>query len=340
MSDVTARQRRPGGCPALFNIHHCKRANDGRSAAPHDVITFSNGRLHVDCSPADSRFLTRRAVLAGLGVAAISPAAFAAGPNPRPPLRLSGSTIMFKTLPIEQAVARLAALGFPAVDIWSAHENCPHLDDVQQRLGPAGLRDLLARHKIALYAFSVYRGGYARYAKLLGESGGGVAVQGSTKPVPPSELTAAMKAYLESLKPLVELAHQNNSYLAIENHGHALLDSLDSIKAFVDLNRDERLGIALAPYHLQRRNESVEQAIATAGKQLLFFYAWQNATGFEQLPGVGPTDMRPWLRALEAAGYKHPISPFMHGEPEPDDMARLLATSCQALQRWHDDVPA
>jgi sugar phosphate isomerase/epimerase len=150
-----------------------------------------------------------------------------------------------------------------------------------------------------------------------------------------------MKAYLESLKPLVELAHRHGSYLAIENHGHALLDSLDSIKAFVELNRDERLGIALAPYHLQRRNESVEQAIAAAGEQLLFFYAWQNAPGVEQLPGVGPTDMGPWLRALAAANYKHPVSPFMHGEPEPDDMARLLTTACQSLQRWHErDVPA
>ena len=33
-------------------------------------------------------------------------------------------------------VARIAALGFEAVDIWSAYDKCPHLDDAATRLGP------------------------------------------------------------------------------------------------------------------------------------------------------------------------------------------------------------
>ena len=36
-------------------------------------------------------------------------------------LRLSTSSIHYKELPIEQACARIAELGFDAVDIWSAH---------------------------------------------------------------------------------------------------------------------------------------------------------------------------------------------------------------------------
>ena len=91
-------------------------------------------------------------------------------------MRLSTSSIHYLHLPIEQACERIAKLGFEAVDIWSAHQGCPHLDDVAKRLGADGLRKVLDQQKLKLFAFSVYAGGYARYAQLLGESGGGVAV--------------------------------------------------------------------------------------------------------------------------------------------------------------------
>jgi sugar phosphate isomerase/epimerase len=246
-------------------------------------------------------------------------------------MRLSCSSIGFSSLPIEEACARIAALGFDAIDVWSAHAGCPHLDDVSTRLGPQGLRDLLAKYGLALYAFSVYRGGYPRYAELLGKSGGGVAVRGSAPPCEPAELSSRMKAFLEALKPELELAEKYDSYLAIENHGHALLDSLDSFKAFVDLNAHPRLGIAVAPYHLQAIGTPVEEAIAVAGKQLLFFYAWQNAPGTGQLPGHGPTDCTPWIAALAKADYAWYVNPFMHHEPEPDAMSQAMAKSCAYL---------
>jgi len=130
-------------------------------------------------------------------------------------MRLSTSSIHFMQLPIEQACERIAGLGFEAIDIWSAHEGCPHLDDVAERLGPDGLKKLLAEHKLKLFAFSVYRGGYARYADLLGKAGGGVAVRGSAPPCKPEELNARMRKFLEELKPLAELAEQHLSLIHI-----------------------------------------------------------------------------------------------------------------------------
>lgn len=247
--------------------------------------------------------------------------------------RLSTSSNHFKTLPIEEACRRIAALGFDGIDLWSAYEECPHLDDALARLGGAGLRELLERHRLGLCSFSTYVGGYAKYAALLGDTGGGVAIQGSTAPCPPAELTSRMRAFLESLKPLVELAERHRSKLAIENHGHALLDSLDSFKAFVDLNSSPHLGIALAPYHLQAGGASVPEAIRIAGSQLLFFYAWQNQPGTAQLPGHGPTDFAPWLRALADIRYPGYLNPFMHGHVEPDDMSTALAAARDYLKR-------
>lgn len=248
-------------------------------------------------------------------------------------LRLSASSINFSSLPIEEACKRIAALGFEAVDIWSAHAGCPHLDDVQNRLKAEGLLRLLEECRLKLYSFSVYQGGYLRYAQLLGECGGGVAIRGSAPPCESKELVPKMKAFLESLKPELEKAETYNSFLAIENHGHALLDSCDSLKAFVDLNTHPRLGIALAPYHIQARNESVEAAILTCGQQLFYFYAWQYESGLNQLPGYGGTDFTPWLKALSQISYKWYINPFMHHEPPPEEMSVALENSRNYLIR-------
>jgi sugar phosphate isomerase/epimerase len=265
----------------------------------------------------------------------------ALGAEGRWKMRLSGSSIAFSSLSIEQACERIAGLGFEAIDVWSAHAGCPHLDDVLNRLGPEGLKSLLAKNKLKLYAFSVYRGGYPRYAELLGKSGGGVAIRGSAGPCEPAELTKGMKAFLEGLKPEIELAEKHDSYLAIENHGNALLHSLDSFKAFTDLNAHPRLGIALAPYHVQAAGESVEEAIAISGGQLLFFYAWQKAPEAGQLPGYGPTDCTPWIAALAKAKYRWYVNPFMHHEPEPDAMSEALAKSRDYLKECYTKaVPA
>lgn len=281
----------------------------------------------------------RRQFLAGASRAAICGSIVGtarAAPRTEPwTMRLSASTIAFSALPIEKACERIAGLGFEGVDIWSAYTGCPHLDDVQKRLGPDGLREILARNKLTLFAFSVYIGGYPKYAELLGRAGGSVAVAGSAGPCEPKELVPRMKSFLEGLKPQLELAEKHGSHLAIENHGATLLDSVDSLKAFTDLNRSGRLGIALAPFHIQARGESVPAAIAAAGTQLFYFYAWQYdpAMSLKQLPGIGPTDCAPWIAALAQARYRGFVNPFLHDQPPPDETAEALARSRDYLKQ-------
>jgi len=253
-------------------------------------------------------------------------------------MKLSTSSIHFKELPIEKACEKIAGLGFEGIDIWSAHDKCPHLDDALQRLGSDVLKRVLAEHKLKLFAFSVYKGGYSKYAALLGKAGGGVAVRGSARAVKPSELRARMKEFIESMKPRYELAEKYNSYLAIENHGRALLNSLDSFKAFVDINKSPRLGIALAPYHLQSIKASVPEVIRICGDQLLFFYAWQKAPKAQQLPGVGPTDMTGWIQALADIRYRGYVNPFMHGHPGTEVMAANLTKSRNYLKRCYNKI--
>ena len=300
-----------------------------------------NARLNC-ASTAMGRREFLQAATPGAAAGLILPSMLASPALARPSaiwkMRLSTSSIHYSQLSVEQACEKISALKFDAVDIWSAHAGCPHLDDTLNRLGPERLKQLLARRKLSLFAFSVYQGGFGRYAELLGKAGGGVAVRGSSRPCKPNELTARMRDFLESLKPEVELAERHNSYLAIENHGNALFDSLDSFKAFVDLNHSRRLGIALAPYHLQSLGASVEEAISISGPQLFFFYAWQRAKGIDQLSGHGPTDFTPWIAALAKARYRGCVNPFMHGEVDTDDMSAALAKSRDYLKQCYRTV--
>jgi hypothetical protein len=120
--------------------------------------------------PASRRQFLADAAAAGAACLAANRSTHAAEPKPWT-MRLATSSIHYMHLPIEGACEQIARLGFEAIDIWSAHAGCPHLDDVQKRLGPDGLKKLLARQKLDLFAFSTYRGGYKRYAELLGKAG-------------------------------------------------------------------------------------------------------------------------------------------------------------------------
>jgi sugar phosphate isomerase/epimerase len=64
---------------------------------------------------------------------------------------------------------------------------------------------------------------------------------------------------------------------------------------------------------------------------LKFFYAWQLEGGRKQLPGIGPVDFTPWLKALSEMNYQGPVNPFMHGEATPDQMDSDLGESREYL---------
>jgi len=273
--------------------------------------------------------LTRRACLAGFAAAPLAAAA------PAWRMRLSASSIMFWQQNVIQACQTIAKLGCEGVDIWSAFHHCTHLEESRVRFTvKGGLKALLAQSKLQLSAATVYWTGVGPFADYLGEAGGAVVVRGSGNDTE-GGATAKMRAFLETLKPDLELAEKHNLRIAVENHsGPQLLNRLDTIKAFVDLNRSPRLGIALAAFHVQKSGESVEEAIRVCGQQLLFFYAWQlgELTGYAQLPGHGGVDCAPWIAALKGIGYEGFVNVFMHGDRDPKEMQAAVAKSLAYLR--------
>jgi len=255
-------------------------------------------------------------------------------------MRLAFSTVMLAELPIEEVCARAANLGFEAIDLWAPFDRCQHLADVADRLGPEGLKKILNQHQLTLASFTTYGSKtdserFPKFADFIAKFGGGTVVRESQyMDVPPDNLTAAMRAFFEKLKPQIELAASSNVRLAIENHSSALLNSTDSFKAFLDLNpAPQHVGIGIAPYHLQHIKAPIEEIIRSVGPQLLFFYAWQTGRGIHQLPGHGPLDFRPILKALADIRYSGHVNPFMHGYPTPEALAEAITTSQEYLIR-------
>lgn len=295
------------------------------------------------------RFLTGAAAAVATTIPMAQSLGRAASRRPAWQMRLSTSSLHYRGLPLADACRRIGNLGFGGVDVWSHFEwagpLCEHLEEGVEKMGPAAFADLLEKNELSLFAASCYAVPVVKYLPALSELGGCVVVRGSRAVQGPettltlADLKTQMRQFLESLKPELEMVAKNRCTLAIENHsGKSLLNRLDSIKVFTELNQHEHLGIALAPYHIQRNQESVDEAIRLCGHQLKFFYAWQYADGTKQLPGIGPTDVRPWLQALADVNYRGYVNPFMHHEPAPDDMDQALKTSRDYLRKTYAEL--
>ncbi len=312
----------------------------------HQVAVSRHTPTHLD----RRQFLAAAAAAATVTAAPLTHAwARSTDEKPSWKMKLSTSSLHYRSLSLVEACQRIHQLGFEGIDVWAHFEwagpLCEHLEEGLEKMGPEKFAGLLQQHKLTLFAASCYTVPVKKFAPLLGKVGGSViirgsqAVQGSAATITLSDLKAQTQQFLESLKPELDVAAENHCTLAIENHsGNSLLNTLDSIKVFTELNKNPHLGIALAPYHIQLNKESVEQSIRTAGDQLKFFYAWQHGDATDQLPGIGPTDMRPWLQALADINYPGYVNPFMHFEPEPHEMDQALKTSHAYLQKIYAEV--
>ena len=254
-------------------------------------------------------------------------------------MKLSTSSLHYRSLPLLESLRRISALGYEGVDIWAHFEwagpLCEHLEEAVERSTAERFMETLRELKLTLNSASCYTVPFARFAPLLGACGGCVVVRGSQgvadENITGADLVREMKQFLESLKPDLELAEKHQCVLAVENHsGRSLLNKLESFQVFTDLNQNPRLGIALAPFHVQANKESVVDAIRHAGSQLKFFYAWQYADLADEARQEAAitghrTDRHASLaRALAAIDYAGFVNPFMHYEPEPAEMDVVL----------------
>jgi sugar phosphate isomerase/epimerase len=252
------------------------------------------------------------------------------------PFTFSSSTVLYGEQTLERACSELAAAGVEAVDLWQVPGWCEHLRD-----GAATVRSTLAAHGLRLEAVSAFNASDADLAALLpvaAELGAHAVVTGSTPP------QVTVEAFAERLRPLVAQAAAVGVALAIENHGQATVDSLDSMVELAERLPGPGLGYALAPIHLWNRGEDTAQAVRRLGGRIAFMYIWDwgpTAQAHwkdpqEQFVGTGRIDFGPVFAALRAIDYRRPLCVFAHG-PEhwpPERTTRELGAALARARAW------
>lgn len=253
-------------------------------------------------------------------------ASFAGAPGFR--LRYVLSSSMYGGLPLSDILPEVRRTGTRILDVWPK----PHGGQREEvdSMGEEAFGALLEKNDVQLGVVTRYDLGPFRLSEEMGFAqrfGARVIVTGSGGPagLAGAELKAAVNAFIERMKPHVDVAERAGITIAIENHGRALIQSPDSLRYFADALASDRLGIAFAPYHLPQDEALLAKLIRDVGPAMAFFYAWQHGAGssqkmpkeqeMQQMPGYGPLDFAPLLEALRDIDYQGWTSVFMHPVP-------------------------
>lgn len=150
-----------------------------------------------------------------------------------------------------------------------------------------------------------------------------------------ADLKQAVAAFIEKMKPHLEVAEEAGVTIAIENHGNNLIDTPDSMKWLKELSPSKRIGIAFAPAHLPQDPKLISDLIRSLGNSICNFYAWQLGMGYmetlsedqerKQLPGRGDLDFGPILAALRDIHYDGWTEIFMHPTPRGKPIHESIA---------------
>jgi sugar phosphate isomerase/epimerase len=235
---------------------------------------------------------------------------------------------MYGYMYVGEILSEVAKCGATHLDLWpKKHGNQrEQLTD----LGEDRFLKLLNRHNVQLGCITQYAlgpFGLTEEFQLARRFGCELIVTGGEGPkgLTGVELKSAVGEFVERMKPHLAVAEENNVTVAIENHANNLFDSADSLKYLRDLSPSKYLKVGLAPYHLPQDAEQLAALIRDLGDSIAMFYAWQHGNGcmnrlpkqeeLLQLPGRGPLDFAPLLKALRDIDYHGWTEIFMHPVP-------------------------
>lgn len=238
------------------------------------------------------------------------------------------ASCMFGETPLAEIMPEVKKTGATGLDIWPR----PHGNQREQldEMGEQAFARMLKDHSISLSCITQYKigpFGLQQEMHLAQRLDCPLIVTGAKGPrgLKGADLKAAVKQFIELLKPHLAVAEETGVTMAIENHGNSLVESPDSMKWLVELRPSHNLGIAFAPYHLPQDESLLAKLIRDLGDGIKMFYAWQHGMGcmeklpkeqeLLQMPGRGPLDFKPLLAALRDIRYAGPTEIFMHPVP-------------------------
>ena len=295
--------------------------------------------------------IPRRQFIQSLAAAATLPCVAHAARGEPFRLRYVLASALYGEMPLDVISPEVAKTGCEAIDIWCrVHGN--QREQITE-MGDAAFAALLARHRVKLGVSTRYPlgpTGLGDEMKWMKTFGGGIVVTGSGGPkgLPVSELKAAIRGFLERMKPHAAAAGETGVTIAIENHSNSLLHHPDSLRYFAEFNRSAHLGVALAPHHFHPWIDQLPGLIRDLGaKQIPFMYFQEHSAGISQkvakeielrqLPGFGGgLDYRPVIKALADIRFAGLVEIFMHPTPRGIPILPTVAEITAAINRSRD----
>ena len=251
-----------------------------------------------------------------------------AGSEPRFRLCYVLASCMYGYESLRTILPEVRKTGADAIDIWPK----PHGSQREEldQIGEEAFAALLSQHDVRLACISQYKlgpFGLQEEMRLASRFGCQTIVTGAKGPkgLEGDPLKSAIQGFVEKMKPHLALAEETGVNIAIENHANSLVESPDSMKRLAELASSPRLKIALAPYHLPQDPGLLADLIRALGDRIETFYAWQHGKGcmeklpkeeeLLQMPGRGPLDFAPILKALCDINFQGHTEIFMHPVP-------------------------
>ncbi len=263
------------------------------------------------------------------GAAGIGIAAGTAAESEAPfKLKYITASSLYGRMKLDVILPEIRKTGAEHIDIWPEH-HANQREQIEQ-MGRDKFAALLQLHGVKLGIITRFDlGPFAlqREMRFCKELGGSMIVCGAKGPqgLEGRELKAAVADFVEKMKPHLEVAERTDTVIGIENHANSLVETPDSMRWLAELAPSDRIGVALAPYHLPQDSVLISRLIADLGRRLVHFYEWQYGMGCHeklpkeqellQLPGRGRLDFAPIVSALKAARYNGWTEVFMHPVP-------------------------
>ncbi|MHC4443647.1 MAG: sugar phosphate isomerase/epimerase family protein [Planctomycetota bacterium] len=275
--------------------------------------------------------MDRRRFLGGaLGVvgAGLLPSVAQAASPTRFRLRYLLASCLYGYADLKTILPEVRKTGADVIDIWPKVHGSQR--EQLEEMGEACFSGLLGKHGVRLGCISQFKlgpFGLRSEMRLASRLGCRTMVTGArgAKGLKGGALKSAVGAFIEKMKPHLAVAEETGVTIAIENHANSLIESPDSLKWLAELARTPRLAIALSPYHLGQDPKRLADLIRALGRRIRLFYAWQHGMGCNkklpkdqellQMPGRGPLDFSPLLKALKDIDFKGYTEMFMHPVP-------------------------
>jgi len=232
---------------------------------------------------------------------------------------------MYGTTALAEVLPEVKKCDSTTIDIWPrSHAN--HREQVKE-MGHERFQELLKKNGVKLGISTRYDLGPFRLKEevdFVQKMGGKLIVCGSGKGTG-NTLKEKVKTFVASMQEHVAYAADHGVTIGIEDHANSLINTPESMDYFADYAKSDNLGIALAPYHMPQEPDTIAKTIATLGKSLVHFQAWEHGMGCHkkmpkeqellQMPGRGELDFVPILRALKNIKYTGWTEIFMHPTP-------------------------